>query len=144
MDNTALLETGLNIAKTYDVSTKENSVVVYSISFQPTPTNREKAFSFVKENPEKMLIEHTECGGKLVEMGFESATTLPAEDLMMIWMEASRRFICSAKGNVTAFVENAHPQSVFMTVELPNILINPNILTVNGIDKHTFANSLKK
>lgn len=144
MNSAELFSTGLKIAQTYDVSTKENSVVVYSISFQPTVSNREKAFAFVKENPEKMLIEHTECGGKLVEMGFESANILPSEDLMTIWMEASRRFICSAMGDITAFVENAHPQSVFMSVELPNILKNPNILTVNGIDKHTFANSLKK
>ncbi len=144
MDREELFSKGLKIAQTYDVSTKENSVVVYSISFQPTTANRDKAIAFIKANPEKMLIDHTDCGSKLIEMGFESATTLPSEDLMMIWMEASRRFISSAKGNITAFVENAHPQSVFMRVELPNILKNSNIKTINNIEKHNFAKKLNK
>ena len=143
MENTDLIK-GLQIARSYDVSSKENSLVVYSISFQPTQINREKAFNYIKNNPDKIMIEHTECGAKLVEMGFESIKTLNQEDIMTIWGEASRRFIAAASGNVTAFVEGADPRSVFRTVELPNILQNKNIKTVNNIDKYEFAEQFAK
>ena len=91
-----------------------------------------------------MLIEHTECGAKLVELGFESTNTLNCEEVKTIWAIASRRFINAAKGNIIAFVNNAHPESVFMSVELPNILNNPNITTVNNIDKNLFAKQFQK
>ena len=143
MDNMDLIK-GLQIARSYDVSSKENSVVLYSISFQPTQVNREKAFKYIKSNPDKIMIEHTECGAKLVEIGFESIKTLNQEDIMTIWGEASRRFVAAASGNVTAFVEGADPRSVFRTVELPNILQNPNIKTVNDIDKYEFAKQFAK
>ncbi len=135
---------GLNIARTYDVTSPENGVVVYSISFLPTKENREKAFSYVQKHPGKMMIEHTECGAKLVEMGYESVKTLNQEDIMLIWGEASRRFIAAAKGDVTAFVDGADKRSVFRTVELPNILKNDNIKTINKIDKFKFAKQFEK
>lgn len=130
---------GMKIAHSLDVSTPENSVVIYSISFQPTRQNRDNAFAFVKSNPGAMMIEHTECGAKLVEMGFESCKMLGQEEIMTIWSEASRRFIMAASGNVTAFVDGADKRSVFRTVELPNILQNPKIRTINGEDKNLFA-----
>lgn len=144
MTNSQLLEQGIQIAQTYDVSTKENSVVVYSISYQQSTKNRDDAINFIKNNPNKMLIEHTECGAKLVEMGFESSNTLNCDDIKTIWAIASRRFINAAKGDIIAFVDNAHPESVFMSVELPNILNNPNISTINNMDKNIFAQQLKK
>lgn len=141
MDKTEKMDllNGLNIARTYDVSSKENSVVLYSISFLPSKINRDKAFEYVQKNPGKIMIEHTECGAKLVEMGYESIRQLSQDDIMLIWGEASRRFIAAAKGNVTAFVDGADKRSVFRTVELPNILQNDNIKTINNIDKFTFA-----
>ena len=144
MDNDTKLSLGMNIAQNYDVSSPENSVVLFSISYQPTTENRDKAIDFVKNNPQKMLIEHTECGAKLVELGFEGTNTLNCEDIKTIWAIASRRFINAAKGDITAFVDNAHPQSIFMSIELPNILNNDNIITINGIDKNIFAKQLIK
>ena len=139
MYNDTKLNMGINIAQSYDVSSPKDSVVLFSISCQPTTENRDKAIEFVKNNPQKMLIEHTECGAKLVELGFEGTNTLNCEDIKTIWAIASRRFINAAKGDITAFVDNAHPQSVFMSIELPNILNNDNIITINGIDKNIFA-----
>lgn len=144
MTNSQLLEQGLKVAQNYDVTTKENSAVVYSISYQKTSKNRDDAIEFIKQNTDKMLIEHTECGAKLVELGFESTNTLNCEEVKTIWAIASRRFINAAKGNIIAFVNNAHPESVFMSVELPNILNNPNITTVNNIDKNLFAKQFQK
>ena len=144
MTDCSKLDEGLQIARTYDVSSKKDSVVVYSISYQPTTENRDNAIDFIKSNPDKMLIEHTDCGAKLVEMGFECLNTLGKEDIKMIWVEASRRFINSASGDITAFVDNAHPDSVFMSVELPNILQNDKIMTINGMDKNLFAKTIAK
>ncbi len=144
MTNSQLLEQGLKVAQNYDVTTKENSAVVYSISYQKTSKNRDDAIEFIKQNTDKMLIEHTECGAKLVELGFESTNTLNCEEVKTIWAIASRRFINAAKGNIIAFVNNAHPESVFMSVELPNILNNSNITTVNNIDKNLFAKQFQK
>lgn len=143
LDETKLNE-GIFIAQTYDVSSSVDAVVLFSISYQPTTENRDKAIEFVKNNPDKMLIEHTECGAKLVELGFEGINTLNCEDIKTIWAIASRRFINDAKGNITAFVDNAHPQSVFVSVELPNILNNDNITTINGMDKKLFAKQFQK
>ena len=146
MDKTEKMDlmNGLNIARTYDVSSKENSVVVYSISFLPSKTNREKAFNYVQKNPGKIMIEHTECGAKLVEMGYESVKTLNQDDIMLIWGEASRRFIAAAKGDVTAFVDGADKRSVFRTVELPNILKNDNINTIKKFYIFNFAKQFEK
>lgn len=134
---------GMKIAGNCDVSSGDEGIVVYSVSFQPTKANREKAFKYVSENSGTMMIEHTECGAKLIEMGFETSPLLTPDEVTTIWAEASRRFIGAAKGNVTAFVENADPRSVFMTVELPNILKNEHIKTINNIDKFAFAKRFK-
>lgn len=144
MYKTQNITLAIKTAQTADVATPKDSAVVYSISFQPNAENREKAFAFVRQNPGKMLIEHTECGAKLVELGFEGSKTLNQEEAVMIWSVASRRFINAASGNLTAFVEGADPRSVFLTIELPNILSNPNIMTVNGVDKFEFAKRFEK
>ena len=49
-----------------------------------------------------------------------------------------------ASGNVTAFVDNADPRSVFRSEELPAILRNPKILTINGVDKFAFASRFEE
>ena len=87
-----------------------------------------------------MMIEHTPCGAKLIELGLQSSDSgINAENVMLIWKEASRRLIECASGNVTAFVENARPESVFCTMELPQMLANPKIKTINGEPKEQFA-----
>ncbi len=131
---------GLKVAKTFDVSTPENALVTYSVTGQPSKVNREKAFAYVAANPGAMMIEHTPCGAKLIELGLQSSDSgINAENVMLIWKEASRRLIECASGNVTAFVENARPESVFCTMELPQMLANPKIKTINGEPKEQFA-----
>lgn len=131
---------GLKIAKTYDVSTPENSLVLYSITNLPTKENREQAFAYVASHPGAMMIEHTPCGAKLVEKGFLSSDTgLSDEDVSLIWKEASKRLLEQARGNITAFVKGAVDISVFCSMELPTILNNSEIQTINNIDKFEFA-----
>ena len=143
MNKNLFLE-GLKVAKTFDVSTPKDKLVLYSITNLPTKENREQAFAYVASHPGSMMIEHTPCGAKLVEMGFLSSESgVSQEELVLIWKEASKRMINSAKGNVTAFVKNADSTSVFRTMELPTILNNAHIKTINGEDKFSFAEQFK-
>lgn len=136
-----LYKQAMTIAETFDVSSPENSVVLYSISYLPTTHNRDLAFDCVRSNPGKMMIEHTACGAELVRLGLDSADkcNLPSEQIAAVWKAASKRFIEAASGNVCAFVEKADRRSVFRSMELPTILQNERIRTVNGTDKYEFA-----
>ena len=132
-----LFQQAFRIAQDYDVSTPKDGIVLYSISYLPTKENRDKAFAYVKSHPGSMMIEHTDCGAKLVELGLSSGDCgLSNEEIADIWSIASKRFISEAKGSVTAFVNNADPRSVFCRMELPNILTNPKLTSINGIEKH--------
>ncbi len=130
----------MEVAKTYDVSTTENGLVLYSVSFLPTKENRNQAFNYVKQNPSAMTMENTVCGAKLVEMGLANdSSDLSADEIATIWATASERMIAQAKGMITAFVNGADPRSVFCKVELVNVLKNPSITTINGENKYSFA-----
>ena len=138
--NRLLYEQAIKIASEADVSTAKNMVVLYSISYLPTTENRDKAFAYLKQNPQAVTIEDTVCGRKLVELGVGyQEVGLSQENIAQIWSIASRRFIKSVKGNITAFVEGADKRSVFCSVELPLLLENPSVTKINDIDKHEFA-----
>ena len=49
MTNSQLLEQGLKVAQNYDVTTKENSAVVYSISYQKNSKNTKRRISKSKK-----------------------------------------------------------------------------------------------
>lgn len=134
----------MNVAETYDVSTPENGLVLYSVSFLPTKENRELAFQYVKEHLGTVTIENTKCGAKLVEIFNSSADCFSDDEIASIWGIASERMIKQAKGSIIAFVKGVDPRSVFCRVELVNILENPLITTINGEDKHLFASKYIK
>lgn len=137
--NSRLYEEALEVAGSYDVSVSKDSAVLYTISYLPTTENRDKAFAYLKKHPKACTIEETVCGKKLVEMGVGyHETGLTQEEVRHIWTIASRRFIPLIKGKVIAFVENADPRSVFCVVELPLLLENENITTINGKKKFEF------
>ena len=135
-----LFEKLMKIAETSDVSTPENGLVLFSVSFLPTKENRDKAILYVKQNAGKVLIDDTVCGKALIENGIDNETVyLSSEMKAKIWAVASRRMIREAKGMVTAFVDGADRRSVFCSVELPEILKNDQIISINGEDKKEFA-----
>ena len=121
-----------------DVSTPPDSLVLYSISYLPTAENKDKAFAYLQTNPKAMMIDQTPCGKKLIALGMLDHV-LPKEQIVEIWKLASKRLIAAASGNVTAFVDKADKRSVFRQQELPGLLKNDNVKTINGIDKFTFA-----
>ncbi len=133
-------DTALAVAKNYDVTTKPNSLVLYSVSYLPTRENKEQAFAFIKNNPEYVMIDQTPCGIKMIDMGLEDGRSgLKQEEVMYLWKVASKRMLEAASGNITAFVKNADERSVFRSMELPTLLANEKVKTINGEDKFTFA-----
>ena len=133
-------DNALAVAKTYDVSTKPDSLVLYSISFLPTKENKIQAFEYVKSHPGSVMLDHTPCGIKMMDMGLENGRCdLKEDEIAYLWKVASKRLLESASGNITAFVKNADERSVFRSMELPTILANENIKTINGQDKFEFA-----
>lgn len=128
------------IAEHDDVKTPKDCLVLFSISFLPTKENKEKAFKHIAEHPQKQMIDHTPCGKKLEEMNLSAHPDQISEaEIYEIWHIASQRLIQEASGNITAFVEKSHPKSTFRTVELPAILNNDRITTINSKDKWEFA-----
>lgn len=139
-----LFEEAMNVAKTYDVSTPRNRLVLYSISFLPTKVNRENAREFVHQHPQFVLMEHTPCGKKLEEMKLSAkGSGLTSQEVAEIWRVASKRLIQNASGSVKAFVDGADPKSTFRCVELPALLENPKITTINGENKYIYARRIK-
>ena len=137
-----LLQQAYEIAKSADVQTEPDSVVLYSVSYQKSKINKEKALAYLKEHPQCKTLDDTPCGKLLIALGLETNFKAPQDELMKIWAIASERFILSASGNVTAFADNADPRSTFVATELPNILKNEKILTVNHQNKFVFSDSI--
>lgn len=141
MDN--LIAKAKEIAKTYDVSTKPDGAVVYSVSFMPTDENKKQAISFVKEHPITKMLDDTPCGKALIELGLDGKVNEVPEEITSVWRTASLRYIAAASGNIHAFVKGADERSTFCTTELSEILKNPQITHINNIEKENFASSFK-
>lgn len=137
-----LYEQAMQAAAADDVSTPPDSLVLYSISYLPTTENKDKAFAYLQKNPEAMMIDQTPCGKKLIALGMLE-DVLPKEQIVDVWKLASKRLIAAASGNVTAFVDKADKRSVFRQQELPGLLENDKVKTINGMDKFSFAQRFK-
>lgn len=127
------------IAETAEVATPADSVVLYSISYLPSRENKDRALEYIARHKNSFTLDDTPCGKQLIALGLETGSGTPPEELLKIWALASGRFIAAASGNVTAFVDNADRRSTFVSVELPHILQNDRITTINRIDKTVFA-----
>lgn len=133
-------DTALEVAKTCDVNTKPDSLVLYSVSYLPTKENKIQAFEYVKNHPGSLMLDHTPCGVKMINLGLENGRcNLKEDEVAYLWKVASKRLLESASGNITAFVKNADERSVFRSMELPTILANDKIKTINGQDKFQFV-----
>ena len=147
MIDSKLFRIAVETAGTEDVKSAPDTVVLYSVSYQPTTANKDAALAFMRANPQMVMIDDTVCGRRLIELGFDWSVIDNDHDRIKaaeIWRLASRRVIDCASGNVTAFVDNADPRSVFRSEELPAILRNPKILTINGVDKFAFASRFEE
>ena len=138
-----LINKALEIANNFDVSTLKDGAVVYSVSFMPSEKNKELAFDFLKKNTCAKMLDDTPCGKALIELGLNGKVNDVCEEITNIWKIASKRYIACASGNINAFVDNADERSTFYSTELNEIINNPNIFTINGIDKFLFAKTFK-
>lgn len=136
-----LIKKARDIAETYDVSTQSDSAVVYSVSFMPTDENKQKAKAFIKENPTAKMLDDTPCGKALIALGLDGKVNEVGKEITEIWRIASSRYIKEASGNIHAFVEGADARSTFCTTELSEIMENPQITYINGIEKSLFSNT---
>lgn len=131
----------LDALENLSAETPKNGLVLYSVSYLKTQENKQKALSFVKNNPGKMLLEHTECGKRLLELGLDTIPDTPYDRLQQyeIWGEFLRKGIAAASGNVTAFVDSADACGKFLDVCVSAILDNDAIDTINDVNKFDFA-----
>lgn len=127
------------IANTYDVSTKKNCAVVYSVSYMPNNKNKIDAINYTNSNSDTMMLDDTLCGKALISLGLDGRVDEVAKEITQIWHIASSRYIKEASGNITAFVDGADARSTFCTTELQEILNNPKITQINHTDKFVFA-----
>ena len=135
-----LRQRAMQIARTADVATPKDCAVFFSVSFLPTKENKDMAFAYIAANPQAMTIEQTACGKALLDLHLENFAETEADKLTIaaIWAEASKRYVEQASGNITAFVHGADPRGVFLSTELPAIMRNPAIITINGVKKQDF------
>ncbi len=138
-----VLAKAFEIAESGDVSTAPDGAVVYSVSYMPTNRNKENALKFVRENAKAQMLDDTPCGQALIALGLDGKVNEVGEEITRIWRIASARYIAAASGNINAFVDGADERSTFSTTELKEILRNPNITAINGMEKYTFAQAFK-
>lgn len=134
-----LINDAKNVANTFDVSTPKDCAVVYSVSYMPNEKNKELALEYLKNNSSAKILDRTPCGKALIDLGLHGKVNEIATEITNIWKIASTRFVTNASGNVVAFVDGADERSTFYSVELKEILKNPAITKINGIDKFVFA-----
>ena len=139
-----LLLKALEIADNCDVKTPKDCAVVYSVSFMPNDDNKIQALSYIKSNPNALMLDNTPCGKALIELGLDGKVNDVGEEITNIWKIASSRYIKEASGNIMAFVDGADERSTFCKVELDEIMNNPQITHINNIKKEQFILQFKK
>lgn len=137
------IEQAYNIAKNYDVSTKRDCAVVYSVSFMPTERNKVLAKEFVITHQGAQMLDDTPCGKALINLGLDGKVNEVGKEITKIWRLASSRYIAAASGNLTAFVEGADERSTFCTTEMSEIMNNPKITHINKVAKDVFINQFR-
>ena len=88
------------------------------------------------------MLDDTPCGKALIALGLEGTVDEVSLEITKIWQIASKRFIDAASGNINAFIDGADERSTFCTTELQEILNNPHITNINGIEKEKFASTI--
>lgn len=134
------LYNAIKVAQESDVNTEIDSLVLFSVSKQPSKMNKYKAINFILDNPDKTILDYTDCGIILTNMDLEKY--LSEEEVYKVWSMASKRLIDAASGDITAFIDNSHPASVFRMIELPAILKNPKITSINNRPKEEYESLL--
>ncbi|MBG0809498.1 hypothetical protein IY145_08910 [Methylosinus sp. H3A] len=115
------------IADEASVATPKDKAVFYS-----GEGNRKKALAAAERG--SVPIDKTECGRALeAENLYSEANELRNRTADGYWTRASQRFAENASGDVTAYVHGASPDRVFAQTELPVLLENRKVTSINGM-----------
>lgn len=102
--------------------------------------NRTAAANFCRKNPDYITVMHTDAQKALDALplfGKESPFTI--EEGVDISAVLSARFAHQAHGNVMVFCDKVSDRSTFFTIELPILLQNDKVGTINGVPKETWS-----
>lgn len=94
--------------------------------------NYDRAFKYAKNNNMKP-ISSTEGGAFLNQI--KTRDTFGIDRDRKLWDSASRKFAAETKGEIKTFVAGADQQSTFRRIELPTLLNNKKVQTINGADR---------
>ena len=149
------------LAKQVDIDSPGKVTVLYSgdMADRVSAWNVVKAMEVAGENVR--LIDRTEINKFLNSREFISATAdahgIRANDIRSRtpdakvandwlyhatdgpWADASARFADATRGEVKVIASGAAPDRVFALTELPHILTNPEVTTIEGIPRETLA-----
>jgi len=133
-DHDEQVQRAVDIALHGDVSSAPDSAVF----FAGKKSNMREAVRLCTsdESGELTTLLHTDAYKQLKEIplyGHDAPFT--PEESFDITGAVSARFAQEASGNVTVFVEKLSKRSTFFTVELPALLLNDDVETINNEDK---------
>ena len=128
-----LLDTATLIAEHADTRIEKNRTVLFSGSVQ------EQAENFISNNDNHHVIHSCPAGAMLEMLDlFNPKTGLNRQDSYQPGNILAARLAEYARGDITAFIKDPHPNSTFRTVELNIIMQNKNVSTINKRDKYLF------
>jgi hypothetical protein len=122
-------ERAKNIVNDKSFSTKESKATFYS-----GPGNREKALADIKTRGAEP-IDITDGGRALDAENLYSKHNPLYAEADEYWGAASEKYAKEANGNIIAHVDGASPHRVFAKKELPILLENDKVKSINGIDR---------
>ena len=135
-DKNFIREQAIDVALHGDVSSDHDRAVFFSGKKE----HMRSAMRFCQEHKDENLITmlHTDAYKQLKSVPlFGKKSPFTQEEAIDISAAASARFAQEASGNVTAFLGelNNRSRSTFFTIELPALLLNDDVETINGFDK---------
>jgi hypothetical protein len=129
LDQNQHLRTAARAAFAHDVSTPENTLVLYS-----GERNWEAAKNFVAQHPEFLRIDETPAGQRLnglIGPGSEYEDLLTDEHKALLWGVVSERLVASARGEVSSFSHGSGEESIFRNIEARAAITNEGFSHLN-------------
>ncbi len=120
----------------FDVATPRDGATFYSNDAERggPHRNRDRADVLIKEGDGRYARIETTPGGRWLN-DEQLYKKLPQEQADAVWSEASKKYANEASGDAKTCVVGARPSSVFRRDELPVLVDNEKVTSVNGIPR---------
>ena len=134
-DRDTLIAKGLEVALYGDTSSDQDKAVFFSGADE-----KRQAADFCRKNPGYKHVCMTEALHQFDDLKlFGRGSPLTIKEIYDLGDIISERFAQEASGNVTIFIgPKCKPHGTFMRVELPAIMSNEAVLTINGNPKQNY------